>query len=84
MSTTHSERNKNGKYSGLFKSLRDDFRKQSDYTNALANISKVIEVFQANNILTYHYPGNDSSNDFSFRIELHTVPFEQLSYIWGY
>lgn len=53
------------------------------YTNALANISKVIEVFQANNILTYHYSGNDPSNDFSFRIELHTVPFEQLSYIWG-
>lgn len=56
---------------------------RATYNNALANISKVIEVFQANNILTYHYPGNDPSNDFSFRIELHTVPFEQLSYIWG-
>ncbi|WP_312296690.1 DUF4255 domain-containing protein [Chryseobacterium sp.] len=55
---------------------------RSSYAKSLANISKVIEIFQANNVLTYHHPTN-STEDFSFRIELHSVPFEQLSYVWG-
>ncbi|MGO4710648.1 DUF4255 domain-containing protein [Chryseobacterium sp. 2TAF14] len=53
------------------------------YVNALANISKVIEVFQTNNVLEYNDPNENTENDFKFRIELHSVPFDQLSYIWG-
>lgn len=45
------------------------------YSNALINISKIIEIFQTNNVLQY--------NDLKFRIELHSIPFEQLSYVWG-
>lgn len=56
---------------------------RATYVNALANISKVIEVFQTNNVLEYLDPDDERENDFKFRIELHTVPFEQLSYIWG-
>ena len=56
---------------------------RATYVNALANISKVIEVFQTNNVLEYLDPEDERENDFKFRIELHTVPFEQLSYIWG-
>ncbi|REC54345.1 MULTISPECIES: DUF4255 domain-containing protein [Chryseobacterium] len=53
------------------------------YDKSLANISKVIEVFQTNNVLEYLDPADERENDFKFRIELHTIPFEQLSYIWG-
>jgi hypothetical protein len=56
---------------------------RSTYANALANISKVIEVFQTNNVLEYIDPQDNRENDFKFRIELHSVPFDQLSYIWG-
>jgi len=52
------------------------------YDGALVNISKVIEIFQANNVLKYNAVSDDES-DFIFRIELHSVPFDQLSYIWG-
>jgi hypothetical protein len=52
------------------------------YSNALINISEVIEIFQANNVLKY-VDSVAPENSFSFRIELHTIPFEQLSYIWG-
>ncbi len=52
------------------------------YDGALVNISKVIEIFQANNVLKYNAV-SDEENDFIFRIELHSVPFDQLSYIWG-
>ncbi|KQT22497.1 hypothetical protein ASG22_14645 [Chryseobacterium sp. Leaf405] len=48
---------------------------RSTYDKSLSNISKVIEIFQTNNVLEY--------NDFKFRIELHSIPFEQLSYVWG-
>ena len=56
---------------------------RTSYSSALANISKVIEVFQTNNVLEYKDPDDIEENDFEFRIELHSVPFEQLSYIWG-
>lgn len=52
------------------------------YSNALANISKVIEIFQTNNVLEY-IDSTTPANSFKFRIELHSVPFEQLSYVWG-
>jgi hypothetical protein len=52
------------------------------YSNALINISKVIEIFQTNNVLGYT-DSTTPANSFNFRIELHTIPFEQLSYIWG-
>lgn len=55
---------------------------KNTYDSALLNISKVIEIFQANNMLKYE-ANNVSENDFIFRIELHSVPFDQLSYIWG-
>ncbi|MCI3939512.1 DUF4255 domain-containing protein [Chryseobacterium aahli] len=45
------------------------------YDKSLANVSKVIEIFQTNNVL--------GSDGFTFRIELHSIPFEQLSYVWG-
>ncbi|KAB1230962.1 MULTISPECIES: DUF4255 domain-containing protein [Chryseobacterium] len=51
------------------------------YSNALINISKVIEVFQTNNVLSYIDP--ETTKDVDFRIELHSIPFDQLSYIWG-
>lgn len=54
---------------------------RTTYVNALANISKVIEVFQTNNVLEYSDP--DPEKSFKFRIELHSIPFDQLSYIWG-
>lgn len=52
------------------------------YSKSLADISKVIEVFQKNNVLEYVDNG-EPKNNFTFRIELHSVPFDQLSYIWG-
>ncbi|WP_415328007.1 DUF4255 domain-containing protein [Chryseobacterium sp. MMS23-Vi53] len=51
------------------------------YDKSLANISKVIEIFQTNNVLKYNDPSPEKS--FAFRIELHSIPFEQLSYVWG-
>lgn len=54
---------------------------RSRYENALINISKVIEVFQEKSVLKCMDPNTET--EVSFRIELHTIPFEQLSYIWG-
>ncbi|KFF10900.1 DUF4255 domain-containing protein [Chryseobacterium soli] len=54
---------------------------RSVYSKALLNISKVIEIFQTNNVL--EYAATDPKDNFKFRIELHSVPFDQLSYIWG-
>ncbi len=51
------------------------------YDKALSNISKVIEIFQTNNVL--EYVDSDIEKNFKFRIELHSIPFEQLSYAWG-
>ncbi|MDQ1161417.1 hypothetical protein QE422_001785 [Chryseobacterium sp. SORGH_AS 447] len=56
---------------------------RTSYEGALVSISKVIEVIQASNVSQYVDPGNDRSKDFSFRAEMHSVPFEQLSYVWG-
>jgi len=56
---------------------------RSSYDKSLASISKVIEVIQANNILKYVDLSADRTQDFSFRTEMHSVPFEQLSYVWG-
>lgn len=54
---------------------------RSTYSKSLLSISKVIEVFQAKNVL--EYVDTKAENNFSFRIELHSIPFEQLSYVWG-
>lgn len=54
---------------------------RSTYSKSLLSISKVIEVFQAKNVLEYVDPKPE--NNFNFRIELHSIPFEQLSYVWG-
>jgi hypothetical protein len=51
------------------------------YDKALSNISKVIEIFQTNNVL--EYVDADETKNFRFRIELHSIPFDQLSYVWG-
>lgn len=51
------------------------------YDKSLSDISKVIEIFQTNNVL--EYTDSDAGKNFKFRIELHSIPFEQLSYIWG-
>jgi len=51
------------------------------YDKALSNISKVIEIFQTNNVL--EYIDADAEKSFKFRIELHSIPFDQLSYVWG-
>lgn len=56
---------------------------RSSYDKSLVSISKVIEVLQANNVLKYTGFEGDGTEDFSFRIEMHPVPFEQLSYVWG-
>lgn len=54
---------------------------RNSYDKSLSDISKVIEIFQTNNVLEY-IDGHKKKN-FKFRIELHSIPFEQLSYIWG-
>lgn len=51
------------------------------YDKALSNISKTIEIFQTNNVLDYI--DADETKNFKFRIELHSIPFDQLSYVWG-
>ncbi|WP_066439599.1 DUF4255 domain-containing protein [Chryseobacterium sp. CCH4-E10] len=51
------------------------------YDKSLTDISKVIEIFQTNNVL--EYTDANANKNFRFRIELHSIPFEQLSYIWG-
>ena len=51
------------------------------YDKSLSDISKVIEIFQTNNVL--EYVDSDVKKNFRFRIELHSIPFEQLSYAWG-
>lgn len=51
------------------------------YDKALTNISKAIEIFQTNNVL--EYVDADETKNFKFRIELHSIPFDQLSYVWG-
>lgn len=51
------------------------------YDKALSNISKTIEIFQTNNVLDY--VDADVTKNFRFRIELHSIPFDQLSYVWG-
>lgn len=51
------------------------------YDKALSNISKTIEIFQTNNVLDY--VDADETKNFKFRIELHSIPFDQLSYVWG-
>lgn len=50
---------------------------RDNYEIALTNISKVIEVVQAQKIFT-----NEEEN-FKFKIQLHPLAFEQLSYVWG-
>lgn len=51
------------------------------YDKSLSDIAKVIEIFQTNNVL--EYTDAEASKSFRFRIELHSIPFEQLSYVWG-
>ncbi|WP_299179720.1 DUF4255 domain-containing protein [uncultured Chryseobacterium sp.] len=51
------------------------------YDKSLSNISKVIEIFQTNNVL--EYIDADAEKSFRFRLEMHSIPFEQLSYVWG-
>ncbi|NML57746.1 DUF4255 domain-containing protein [Chryseobacterium cheonjiense] len=51
------------------------------YDKSLTDISKVIEIFQTHNVL--EYIDSDVKKNFRFRMELHSIPFEQLSYIWG-
>jgi hypothetical protein len=51
------------------------------YDKSLTDISKVIEIFQTHNVL--EYVDSKANKNFTFRIELHSIPFEQLSYIWG-
>lgn len=51
------------------------------YDKSLSDIAKVIEIFQTNNVM--EYVDSNANKNFSFRIELHSIPFEQLSYIWG-
>lgn len=51
------------------------------YDKSLSDIAKVIEIFQTHNVL--EYTDAVASRSFRFRIELHSIPFEQLSYVWG-
>lgn len=54
---------------------------RTSYEISLANISKVIEVLQESNMLQYN--DIDPQKNFKFRVEMHSIPFDQLSYIWG-
>jgi len=40
-----------------------------------------LRYFRQKNVL--EYVDLEPENNFSFRIELHSIPFEQLSYVWG-
>jgi hypothetical protein len=58
---------------------------RSKYENALLDISQVIEIFQDKKVLTYVDP-NITALDYKgvdFKIQLHSLPFDQLSYAWG-
>ena len=54
---------------------------RSTYENSLVDISKVIEIFQAKKVLTS--VSTTTEEEFKFKIQLHSLPFDQLSYAWG-
>jgi len=50
---------------------------RDNYEMALKNISKVIETVQTQKIFA------NSEEHFEFKAQLHPLPFDQLSYVWG-
>ncbi|MFP9114618.1 DUF4255 domain-containing protein [Flavobacterium sp. RHBU_3] len=50
---------------------------RDNYEIALKDISKVIEIVQTQKNFT------SPTSDFTFKAQLHPLPFEQLSYVWG-
>lgn len=50
---------------------------RDNYEIALKNISKVIEIVQTQKTF------NSMTEGFKFKAQLHALPFEQLSYVWG-
>lgn len=50
---------------------------RDNYQNSLQNISKVIETLQTEKVLF------NENEEYKFKIQLHTLPFDQLSYAWG-
>lgn len=63
---------------------------KTDYIEGLKDISKIIEYFQSHRVFTQSntiFPREesdfDSITDFKFHIDLHSISFEDLNYIWG-
>lgn len=50
---------------------------RNTYEKSLANISKVIEALQTNKVLS------KEEDNLKFKVQLHPLPFDQLSYAWG-
>ena len=50
---------------------------RDNYEMALKNISKVIETLQTKKVLV------NEDEQFRFKAQMHPLPFDQLSYVWG-
>jgi hypothetical protein len=50
---------------------------RDNYEMALKNISKVIETLQTKKVLV------NEEEQFRFKAQMHPLPFDQLSYVWG-
>lgn len=58
---------------------------RSTYKDALENINAIVELFQNKNYFTpTNTPNHDTGlSEFKFTIDLSSLKFEQLSYVWG-
>ncbi|MDW7693766.1 DUF4255 domain-containing protein [Flammeovirgaceae bacterium SG7u.111] len=54
----------------------------NNYNDALAMTSRTIEFFQRSNTFTLHNTSPEGL-DFQLVLDLHTITFEQVNYLWG-
>lgn len=58
---------------------------RSTYKDGLENINAIVELFQNKNCFTStNTPNHDTGlTEFKFTVDLSSLKFEQLSYVWG-
>jgi hypothetical protein len=61
---------------------------RNNYEEALKDISKVLEYFQSHRVFTqsntdYNRAKYPNLDNFQFHMDLHSISFEDLNYIWG-
>ena len=56
---------------------------KSTYEHSLKDISEIIKFFKSKPVFTDENTPDTGLNEFKFRVNLHPLPFEQLSYVWG-